>query len=183
MSKDFSIVFAEAFTKKQKTFNWKHAHERMNAFSSYFYDILSSKETFPSKEEFDKYLQETMVQTYVKKQGKQKKKPVSHFFAFCQDKRAQVKAENPDAKVTEITSMLGAMWRNLSDEEKQPYHAPREPIVKEEQPKKAEKVDVKKPIKAKKEKIVLPTKEEDMAFTLSLINKYLEHLDSFVEPE
>lgn len=35
--------------------------------------------------------------------------------------RAAAKAEHPEASVTEISRFAGALWRELSDEEKQPY--------------------------------------------------------------
>jgi hypothetical protein len=37
------------------------------------------------------------------------------------EKRAEVKADNPDEKLTMISKMLGAMWRELPAGEKKPY--------------------------------------------------------------
>ena len=45
------------------------------------------------------------------------------FIQYSGDVRAQVKEENPDAKVHEISKIIGAMWKALSDEEKAPFEA------------------------------------------------------------
>jgi hypothetical protein len=49
------------------------------------------------------------------------------FMAFCNAKRKEVteqeKEKNPDIKPTEISKIIGAMWKNLSDEEKAEYNA------------------------------------------------------------
>jgi HMG (high mobility group) box len=46
----------------------------------------------------------------------------SAYLFFCADKRPKVKDEYPDMKATEIMSELGRMWKELSDEEKEPYN-------------------------------------------------------------
>jgi hypothetical protein len=43
------------------------------------------------------------------------------YMFFCKDQRDQVKKEHPDWGVAEIGKHLGAEWKNLTDEEKQPY--------------------------------------------------------------
>lgn len=43
------------------------------------------------------------------------KKPMSAYLYFCKEKRAEVKAKNPEMKATEITSELGQMWREVKD--------------------------------------------------------------------
>lgn len=56
-----------------------------------------------------------------KKRGSKKpkktgpKKPKSAYLYFCEEKRADVKAENPDMKPTEITSELGRLWNKIKD--------------------------------------------------------------------
>jgi len=45
----------------------------------------------------------------------------SGYLLFCKDKRQQVKDENPSSKMTEITTILGSMWKDLSDKNKKPY--------------------------------------------------------------
>jgi hypothetical protein len=35
---------------------------------------------------------------------------------FCNAKRAEVKAANPDAKMTDLSKILGTQWKALSEE-------------------------------------------------------------------
>jgi hypothetical protein len=63
------------------------------------------------------------------------------YIVFSSAKRAEMKAANPDAKVTEIATLLGAEWSKLSPEEKAKYSGipavPKEP--KPEKPKRVKK--------------------------------------------
>ncbi|KAI0085590.1 high mobility group box domain-containing protein [Irpex rosettiformis] len=56
-----------------------------------------------------------------KKDPKAPKRALSAYMFFSQDWRERVKAENPDAGFGEIGKLLGARWKELSDEEKKPY--------------------------------------------------------------
>jgi len=65
------------------------------------------------------------------KQKKQKKKkkdpnapkrPTSAYFFYAGDVRPGIREENPDMKITEVMSMIGAQWRELDEDEKKPYH-------------------------------------------------------------
>ena len=66
----------------------------------------------------------------VKKEPKKKSKPESEseeeeykgFELFKRQKRAEVKAENPDASFKEITEMLKEWWDTLDDDEKDTYN-------------------------------------------------------------
>jgi len=49
------------------------------------------------------------------------KKPLSSYFLFTRDRRASLKAEQPDAKITELTKALGAEWKALDAAAKQKY--------------------------------------------------------------
>ena len=53
-----------------------------------------------------------------KKDPKAPKRALSAYMFFSQDWRERVKAENPDAGFGEIGKLLGARWKELSDEEK-----------------------------------------------------------------
>ena len=43
------------------------------------------------------------------------KKPKSAYLYFCEEKRGEVKASNPDMKPTEITSELGRLWNKIKE--------------------------------------------------------------------
>jgi HMG (high mobility group) box len=49
------------------------------------------------------------------------KKACSSFLYFSQEKRTEIKTERPKLKNTDVSRLLGEMWRNLSDEERAPY--------------------------------------------------------------
>ena len=57
-----------------------------------------------------------------KKDPNEPKRALSAYLFFGQEKREEVKQANPEAKQPEIIRILGAMWRNLSDEDKIPFN-------------------------------------------------------------
>jgi hypothetical protein len=64
--------------------------------------------------------------------GKHKKKEVDNtkpkktataYFIFMKDKRVEVNEKFPNLKITEVSSKLGELWRELGDKEKEEYKA------------------------------------------------------------
>jgi len=53
-----------------------------------------------------------------KKDPKAPKRALSAYMFFSQDWRERIKAENPDAGFGEVGKLLGAKWKEMSDEEK-----------------------------------------------------------------
>ena len=51
------------------------------------------------------------------------KRALSAFFWYCNDERAKVKSENPEATVGEIAKELGKRWNACSDDFKSKYEA------------------------------------------------------------
>lgn len=51
------------------------------------------------------------------------KRPQTAYFLYTNDRRADLKAEHPDWKVSDIAKHLGAEWKNLTDAQKAPYVA------------------------------------------------------------
>ncbi len=49
------------------------------------------------------------------------KRPMSAFLKFSKTRRKQVKEANPDVSNTDVSRLLGEIWRNASDAEKAPY--------------------------------------------------------------
>eukprot|EP01027_Heterolobosea_sp_BB2_P009107 GEZU01013467.1.p1 GENE.GEZU01013467.1~~GEZU01013467.1.p1 ORF type:complete len:156 (-),score=108.28 GEZU01013467.1:134-601(-) len=56
-----------------------------------------------------------------KKDPKAPKRPMTGYFLYCQDKRPEVKKQNPDAKVGEIAKILGEMWAKEPESVKEKY--------------------------------------------------------------
>ena len=49
------------------------------------------------------------------------KRPMSAFLKYSKTRRREVKEDNPDMSNTDISRLLGEMWRNASPEERRPY--------------------------------------------------------------
>lgn len=49
------------------------------------------------------------------------KRPMSAFLKFSKTRRKKVREENPDVSNTDVSRLLGEMWRNATDKEKAPY--------------------------------------------------------------
>ncbi|EDR26872.1 hypothetical protein, conserved [Entamoeba dispar SAW760] len=67
------------------------------------------------------------------------KKGKNPYIKFCQEKREEVKAANPDLKPKEITSKLVEIWNGMSEEEKakfkpKPRVGPKGKLAKKETP-------------------------------------------------
>lgn len=76
-----------------------------------------------------KKLTETQSTKKSKKDPNRIKKPKSAYLFFCDDKRKEVQEKNPEMKMAEISKVLGGMWKELSEEEKQKYNEQREEAV------------------------------------------------------
>ena len=49
------------------------------------------------------------------------KRAMSAFLYFSNSKRQEMQRDNPDMKITAISAKLGEIWREMTDEEKEPY--------------------------------------------------------------
>ncbi|POY70702.1 hypothetical protein BMF94_6285 [Rhodotorula taiwanensis] len=56
-----------------------------------------------------------------KKDPNAPKRNLSAYMIFSQDKRAEVKEENPDVSFGELGKLLGAKWKSVTPEEKKIY--------------------------------------------------------------
>ena len=93
------------------------------------------------------------------------KRPPNAFMLYCEAKRDKVKAENPDAKITEISKILGEKWKGISEERRANYEA-RAKEAKDEYEKKKAALEAKKgasskPPPAKKQKVEKEEEEEE----------------------
>lgn len=55
------------------------------------------------------------------KDSNKPKKPMTAYFLFLADNREQIKKENPDVKVTEITKIASKQWKEADEETKTLY--------------------------------------------------------------
>jgi high mobility group protein B1 len=56
-----------------------------------------------------------------KKDPSAPKRPMSAFLHFSRGRRSKIKEKNPDMKNTEVSKILGNLWRNSTEEERRPY--------------------------------------------------------------
>lgn len=56
-----------------------------------------------------------------KKDPSAPKRPMSAFLHFTKGRRSRIKNENPGMKNTEVSKILGDLWRKSTDEERKPY--------------------------------------------------------------
>jgi hypothetical protein len=72
------------------------------------------------------------------------RRPSSAYLFYCLDVRSTVKDANPESKSTEITKLIGNMWKGLTDVEKEPYlkkaSEDRDRFLKEKQEANASKI-------------------------------------------
>jgi len=83
-----------------------------------------------------------------KKDPSAPKRPMSAFLYFSQGRRKTIKDQNPEIKNTQVSRLLGEMWRNASEEDRKPY------VDKEKKEREKYKVaiaDWRKEFEAKKE--------------------------------
>ena len=56
-----------------------------------------------------------------KKDSNAPKRASTAWIFYTSETRIKLREENPDKKMTELTTIMSEMWRNLSDEDKEPY--------------------------------------------------------------
>lgn len=88
--------------------------------------LLASFKSEEVQEQIKKHLKQGMKRTRgsgekkLKDENAPKKNKNSYMF-FCDKKRPQIKAANPDLKVTEIAKLLGQSWKEATSESKAKY--------------------------------------------------------------
>ena len=85
------------------------------------------------------------------------KRPLTSYLFFCNETRDLVKKEHPDFSGKQITTELGKRWKQLSDEEKQPYIEKQKLDKERYNNEKSEDFEEKKP----KEEKIKPKKKEE----------------------
>lgn len=78
-----------------------------------------------SKDEVVKFLKGSKIKWPTMKAPKDPTKPkggLSAYIIFTQEVRDKVSKDNPDVAMTELSKIMGKMWKALSDKEKKPYN-------------------------------------------------------------
>lgn len=103
-----------------------------NSFTAILSNHLSKKLEKKSLKEFLESLAESkdeIHELFTSKSRKSKKdpnapkKPKSSYILFCSEKRNEIKKDNPELSATQITSRLGALWKECSEEDKKRYES------------------------------------------------------------
>jgi len=80
------------------------------------------------------------------------KRPLTSYMLFSQSKRKEILEANPTMKVTEVAKEIGALWKNISAEEKQPFIEQAEKLKKAYQIEKSKYDATQEPATKKKKK-------------------------------
>jgi len=56
-----------------------------------------------------------------KRDSDKPKRPLTAYMLFCQDKRQEIKASNPNVSFGEIGKLLGRAWQQLTPDDRKPY--------------------------------------------------------------
>ncbi len=78
-----------------------------------------------SKDDVLKFLKGSKIKWPTMKTPKDPTKPkggLSAYIIFTQEVRDKVSKDNPDVQMTELSKIMGKMWKALSDKEKKPYN-------------------------------------------------------------
>jgi hypothetical protein len=83
--------------------------------------IFKTEEVSSAEEEVEKVCKEFKGEKKLKRDPDAPKGAKNAFIFFCSDNREEVKDENPDMKLKEITQRLGKMWKDVDEELKEEY--------------------------------------------------------------
>jgi len=90
------------------------------------------------------------------------KRPLSAYMIYVSTERAKVQEEQPEFKLTELTSLIAKRWRDLTEEEKEPFT---------QQAEKAKKVAQKKMEKYMKTEEYQNYQEEKAEYRMKMLKK------------
>ena len=82
---------------------------------------ISEKVIEPVKVTEKVKMPEKVTESIKLKSPKEPKKPLTSYMLFCKDRRAELKALNPDMKFAELSKLMGSEWKSLSLAEKHKY--------------------------------------------------------------
>ncbi len=110
---NFVVFFLNTYTDKNIIEQW-NSKENQSAFVKMITDFIS-------KESKDDKKPRSSKKSKNPKDENKPKKPLTAFFIFLSDKRGEIKAENPELSVAQISKVVSERWKLLSDDEKAIY--------------------------------------------------------------
>ncbi len=125
MSSNNNIAFLPVNNTQKNSFNFKELTKLLNEMVT-----NASKSSIELDEMNEENIQSTILASieavYNKPDGKKKKEKrgeqaLTSYILFCNANRAEVKTKNPDMDPKDITRTLANMWKNLTEDEKQPF--------------------------------------------------------------
>ena len=125
MSSNNNIAFLPVNNTQKNSFNFKELTKLLNEMVT-----NASKSIIELDEMNEENIQSTILASieavYNKPDGKKKKEKrgeqaLTSYILFCNANRAEVKTKNPDMDPKDITRTLANMWKNLTEDEKQPF--------------------------------------------------------------
>ena len=76
------------------------------------------------EERVDEFLEkfiDSSIKLKAKRDPNKPKRPKNSYTFFCNSKREEVKINNPDFKFSDVNKVLGKMWKECSNTEKEKY--------------------------------------------------------------
>lgn len=165
---DFALL---PVTKNQKhIYNFSNLNKTYNEFVNVIAKKLVENNGKLNNEMIEKIFNETAQQVYHHTDVKEKKKSTTKqapnaYILFCVEQRPAVKEDNPDLKPTEITSKLSKMWKELDDEEKEPYVTESKRLNDALKAKKTEETETETETEVEEEEVKLVKKKAEPAKT------------------
>ncbi|KAL9642794.1 hypothetical protein ABK040_009869 [Willaertia magna] len=111
-----------ALTKEQKQTYLDRTKDDMQKYKKDMEVYKQNKSESEGEEEDDNKKKRKRKTTKKKKTDPDApKRPLTSYMLFSQEQRKKIVQETPEIKVTEVAKKVGALWKQLSAEQKQPY--------------------------------------------------------------
>lgn len=120
------IAFLPVSNTQKNVFNFKELHKLLDVMigkaAQAVITATTESESDMTEELVQNCIMEAIKDVYMVEKKKEKRKQASSaYILFCSSKRGEIKENNPDLDPRDITRLLGAEWKKLSDEEKKPF--------------------------------------------------------------
>lgn len=116
---DFALHFTQKSSDKVRQIaeEWKKITSKEKAH----WNEMARQDKIRYDEQRKTYTGWAIPRRRAKKHPLAPKRPMSAFLRFSQTRRSIVKMQNPDMSNTDVSRLLGEMWHNAPDSERNPY--------------------------------------------------------------